>query len=321
MSKIIKLAQGSGGFETSKLIEEVFSSKLGNEYLNRAEDAATLSISGKIAYSTDSFVVEPIVFPGGDIGKLAICGTVNDLCMMGAVPQYLTIGFILEEGLAVDTLEKIVSSVEECAREAGVKIVAADTKVIPGKGGMYINTSGIGVIPDGRDLKFENIKDGDKILLSRSIGDHHAAIMSARMGIENNIKSDVAPLNTQVEAVFSAGVNVRAMRDVTRGGLGTVLNELASARGVGMTIYEEKLPVSCDTAALCKILGLDIFYMGNEGTFIAIIAPEDEEKALSVLPNGAIIGECTGDKVIVKNSFGGERILPVLYGEGLPRIC
>jgi len=321
MDEIIKLAQGSGGFETARLIEEVFSSKLGNEYLNRAEDAATFDIQGKIAYSTDSFVVEPIVFPGGDIGKLSVCGTVNDLCMMGAIPRYLTIGFILEEGLSVETLKMIVSSIAECAKEAKVKIVAADTKVVPGKGGMYINTSGIGIVPEGRCCAVENIKKDDRILLSHSIGDHHAAIMSVRMGIENNIKSDVAPLGAQVEKLFSAGVNVRAMRDVTRGGLGTVLNELAQSGNTGMIVEEESITVARDTAALCKILGLDIFYMGNEGTFIAIIPPEDEGKALSALPDACIIGVCEGDKVIVRNAFGGERVLPVLYGEGLPRIC
>ncbi|MBR5479124.1 MAG: hydrogenase expression/formation protein HypE [Clostridia bacterium] len=321
MSEIIKLAQGSGGFETSRLISEIFSEKLGNEYLNRGEDAAVLDVSGKIAYSTDSFVVEPIIFPGGDIGKLSVCGTVNDLAMMGARPMYLTIGFILEEGLCVDTLREIVSSIAECAKEAQVKIVAADTKVVPGNGGMYINTSGIGIIPDGRDCRTENIKDGDKILISRSIGDHHAAIMSARMGIENDIKSDVNPVNHQVEALFEAGVNIRVMRDVTRGGLGTVLNELSEKSSVGMVLCEEDIPVAPTTASLCKILGLDIFYMGNEGTFIAIIPSEDADVALGTLPNARIIGECSGGKVIVKNSFGGERVLPVLYGEGLPRIC
>ena len=321
MDEIIKLAQGSGGFETARLIEEVFSSKLGNEYLSRAEDAAVLDIQGKIAYSTDSFVVDPIVFPGGDIGKLSICGTVNDLCMMGAIPKYLTIGFILEEGLKIETLKTIVSSIADCAKEAKVKIVAADTKVVPGKGGMYINTSGIGIVPEGRSCTAENIKAGDKILISRSVGDHHAAIMSSRMGIENDIKSDVAPLGAQVEALFTAGINVRAMRDVTRGGLGTVLNELSASAKIGMVIEEEKIPVARDTAMLCKILGLDIFYMGNEGTFIAIIPPEDEEKALITLPDAKIIGECGRDKVVVKNAFGGERVLPVLYGEGLPRIC
>lgn len=321
MDEIIKLSQGSGGFETARLIEEVFSSKLGNEYLSRAEDAAVLEIQGKIAYSTDSFVVEPIIFPGGDIGKLSVCGTVNDLCMMGARPKYLTIGFILEEGLKVETLKEIVTSIADCAKAANVKIVAADTKVVPGNGGMYINTSGIGIIPEGRNCSAERIKEGDKILISRSIGDHHAAIMSCRMGIENNIKSDVAPMNSQVEALFEAGVNARAMRDVTRGGLGTVLNELATSAKVGMVIEEEKIPVARDTAMLCKILGLDIFYMGNEGTFVAVIPPEDEEKALCALQGACIIGECTGHTVIVKNSFGGERILPVLYGEGLPRIC
>ena len=321
MSEIIKLAQGSGGFETSRLIDEVFSEKLGNEYLNRAEDAAVIEVSGKIAYSTDSFVVDPIIFPGGDIGKLSVCGTVNDLAMMGARPVYLTIGFILEEGLCTDTLKKIVASIADCAKAAGVKIVAADTKVVPGNGGMYINTSGIGIIPEGRVCRTENIKSGDKILISRSIGDHHAAIMSARMGIENDIKSDVNPVNHQVEALFEAGVNIRAMRDVTRGGLGTVLNELVSKSGVGMAIYEEIIPVEKTTATLCKILGLDLFYMGNEGTFLAIIPSEDEKAALRTLPDARIIGECTGDKVIVKNSLGGERVLPVLYGEGLPRIC
>lgn len=325
MSERITMAQGSGGVETERLIARVFRDALGSTLLNRAEDAAVFSLSGRVAYSTDSFVVTPLVFPGGDIGKLAVCGTVNDLCMMGAQPKYLSAGFILEEGLPVETLKQIVRSFGDTARAAGVVLAAADTKVVEGTGGMYINTSGIGIIPDGRDVRADACRVGDKIIVSGNLGDHHACIMSARLAIENQIMSDVKPIHEAVEALYHAGVFPRAMRDITRGGLGTVLGELSRASGVGCEIAEEAIPMAQDTRALAQILGLDPFYMGNEGTFLAVVAPEDEERALAVLRqfgNARCIGAFENqDMVTVRGELGGSRILPPLYGEGLPRIC
>lgn len=326
MSEIITMAQGSGGVETQRLITRIFSDALGSALLDRAEDAAVFSLSGRVAYSTDSFVVTPLMFRGGDIGKLAVCGTVNDLCMMGAQPRYLSAGFILEEGLPLETLTKIVTSFGDTAREAGVIIAAADTKVVEGAGGMYINTSGIGIIPDGRDVRADACQIGDKIIVSGNLGDHHACVLSARLGIENQIMSDVKPLNHLVEQLFDAGVFPHAMRDITRGGIGTVLNELAHASGIGCEISEGSIPMAQDTRALAQILGLDPFYMGNEGTFLAMIAPEEEERALAILRqfgNARCIGSfLAGQKTVtVRGSLGGSRILPPLYGEGLPRIC
>ncbi len=325
MSETITAAQGSGGVETERLIEEVFRAELGNAMLARAEDAAVFSLSGRVAYSTDSFVVTPLAFRGGDIGKLAVCGTVNDLCMMGAQPKYLSAGFILEEGLSYDTLRAVVRSFGETARAAGVQVAAADTKVVGTGGGMYINTSGLGLIPDGRDVRADACRAGDRLLVSGNLGDHHACILSHRMGIENEIQSDVKPLVQPVEALFRAGVRVRAMRDITRGGLGTVLNELARASGCGCEVEERALPMAKETRALAQILGLDPFYMGNEGTFLAVVAPEDGARALEVLRefgNAQCIGAFHEQaRVTVRGELGGERILPPLYGEGLPRIC
>lgn len=325
MSEIITLAHGSGGVETDRLIQQVFHEHLGNAMLDRQEDGAVFDLAGRLAYTTDSFVVTPTFFRGGDIGKLAVCGTVNDLCMMGATPRYLSVGFIIEQGMSFDTLRKIAKSVGDSAREAGVMIAAADTKVVEGSGGIYINTSGIGVIPLERMVGADRCKAGDMVLVSRNLGDHHACIMSHRMGIENSIQSDVAPLVRQVEALFSNGIHPHAMRDITRGGLGTVINELAKASSCGFMLDEGKIPMSTDTRALSQILGLDPFYMGNEGTFLLVVDTSEAEKAREILRgfgNAEIIGECNEDKkVTVRGILGGKRILPPLYGEGLPRIC
>jgi len=324
----ITMAHGSGGKETSELIKTIFTKHIGNEILSRQEDSAILQMNGKIAYTTDSFVVTPLVFKGGDIGKLAICGTVNDLLMAGAHPQYISAGFIIEEGMDFELLETIVISMAESAREAGVKIVAADTKVINGNGGIYINTSGIGFIPDDRILSVENCKVGDCVILSGDLGDHHACIYSSRMGIQNDISSDAMPLCKLVDALFDNDIKVNCMRDVTRGGLATILNELSEGSKCAIDIDENSIPVGDATAGLCSILGLDPLFMGNEGKFVAIVSPEHALKALEILhstpggENAAIIGKISeGKGVKLTTKIGGKRLLNVLYGEGLPRIC
>jgi hydrogenase expression/formation protein HypE len=325
---IINMSHGSGGKETSDLIKSVFAKHFKNDVLEKMEDAAVLDIRGKIAFTTDSFVVTPLFFNGGDIGRLAICGTVNDLLMQGATPRYLTASFIIEEGMDTDTLTKIVKSMAEVAKEAKVLIVAGDTKVIEGKGGLYINTSGIGIIEEGINISASNCYEGDAIILSGTLGDHHGCILSSRMGIENNISSDAQPLNSAVFDLLNNGIRVKAMRDVTRGGLGTILNELTESSCCGANIYENKIPVNMEVKGLCDILGLDPIYMGNEGKFLAIVDKEDENKAIDILHNikaskdAAVIGYMRQeDGVTMITRLGGRRIIDVLYGEGLPRIC
>lgn len=324
----ITMAHGSGGKTSAELMEGVFGKHFKNSVLDKMEDAAVLEVNGKIAYSTDSFVVTPVIFKGGDIGKLCVCGTVNDLLMMGAQPKYLTCGFILEEGLEVDVLDRIVASMAAQAKAAGVTIVAGDTKVVEGNGGLYINTSGIGVIPEGRDVSAANCKPGDRILLSGNLGDHHACILSARMEIENNIESDCGCLVDITDALFSADIHVKTMRDVTRGGLGTILNEIADTSGCKIELMEESIPVDEEVRGFSDILGLDPLYMGNEGKMIAIVAAEQAEQALELMRNTehgkhtAIIGEVKeGSGTFVTTRLGASRVLDVLYGEGLPRIC
>ncbi len=324
----INMSHGSGGKASAELMRDIFGKHFSNDVLNKMEDAAVLELSGRIAFSTDSFVITPVIFKGGDIGKLAVCGTVNDLLMMGAEPKYITAGYILEEGLEIDLLEQVVASMAKNAAEAGVRIVAGDTKVVEGKGGLYINTSGIGVIPEGRDISAGNCKEGDVILVSGNLGDHHACILSARMEIENNIKSDCAYLNPLVNSLFENGIQVRAMRDVTRGGLGTVLNEIAESSRCRIEIKEGALPVHPEVQGFCEILGLDPIYMANEGKLIAVVASEDADKALEAMrktdtgKDAAIIAEVVSGKgVVMKTRLGGSRVVDVLYGEGLPRIC
>jgi len=324
----ISMAHGSGGKSSSELMAQIFAKHFSNSVLDRMEDAAVLDLSGRIAFTTDSFVVTPIFFKGGDIGKLAVCGTVNDLLVMGAEPQYLSAGFILEEGLDVDDLEKVVISMKKAAEEAGVRIVAGDTKVVEGCGGLYINTSGIGRIPGDRSISAANCKPGDAVILSGNLGDHHACILSARMKIDNEIKSDCAPLNDIMEALYAGGVRISAMRDVTRGGLGTILNELADTSGCAVEIDETSLPVSDEVRGFCSILGLDPLYMANEGKVLIIVDGEDADKAVEALrrtahgSGAALIGHALeGGGVTMLTAIGGRRHVDVLYGEGLPRIC
>ena len=324
----INMSHGSGGKASAELMKNIFGKYFSNEVLNKMEDAAVLELHGKFAYSTDSFVITPVVFKGGDIGKLAVCGTVNDLLMMGAEPKYITSAFILEEGMDIALLEEIVASMAKTAAAAGVKIVAGDTKVVEGKGGLYINTSGIGIIPEGRDISAGNCSEGDVILLSGNLGDHHACILSARMEIENHIQSDCACLNSLVNSLLEKNIKVKTMRDVTRGGLGTVLNEIAESSKCGIEIKEESLPVDPVVRGFCDILGLDPMYMGNEGKMIAVVASEDSERALELMRNTecgkdavSIAKVVSGKGVVMKTRLGGSRVVDVLYGEGLPRIC
>lgn len=323
----INMSYGSGGKQTSSLINEIFLKNFDNKILNKLEDAAVLNINGKIAYTTDSFVVTPMFFKGGDLGKLAVCGTVNDLSMMGAKPKYLTAGFIIEEGAEIETIDRIAASMKLAAIEAKVSIVAGDTKVIEGNGGIYINTSGIGEIMQ-TGISISNCKVGDVIILSGYLGEHQAAIMSERMGIDNEIKSDCAPLTSIVKNMFDSNINVHCMRDVTRGGLATVLNEVAENSSCGVEIMETSLPVSNTVKGFCNILGLDPLYMANEGKMIAVVPGKQADKALEAVrmskygKNAQIIGRITDEKgVTMITSLKGKRIIDTLYGEGLPRIC
>ena len=334
----IRMEHGSGGRATGELIGEIFEKAFSNDTLSQMEDAAVVEGSGKIAVTTDSFVVTPLEFPGGDIGRLCICGTVNDLLMRGAIPKYLTCGFILEEGADIGQLKRIVSSMAFTAKEAGVQIIAGDTKVIEGCGGVYINTTGVGFVPKDVDIKASNSALEDVIIVSGNLGDHHAAILSQRMEIKNSIQSDNAPLKEMVQKLLDEKIEVHVLRDVTRGGLATVLKELAKSSGKIFEIEEEKIPVDLQVKDFCGLLGLDPLYMGNEGKLVAIVAKKDAERALELIrsskygEHAAMIGQvCAGQqmeeskktigKLILKTRIGGRRILEELQGEGLPRIC
>ena len=323
----ITLSHGSGGKATSELIYQIFARHFSNPILNMMEDSAVVDGYGKIAITTDSFVVTPLFFKGGDIGRLAVCGTVNDLLMRGAVPKYITSAFIIEEGADTDTLEAIASSMAKTANEAGVCIVAGDTKVIEGNGGVYINTAGIG-FANNENIVSTNLQDGDCVIVSGTMGDHHATILSARMEIENDIQSDNAPLTDIVKNLIDGGIDIHCMRDVTRGGLGTVLNELANASQKQIEIEETAIPISDEVKAFSKILGLNIMHMGNEGKLVAIVPSEQANKAVEIMKNSkygenaTIIGKITnGEGVILNTRLGGQKKINVLIGEGLPRIC
>lgn len=336
------MEHGSGGQATGELIGEIFASAFDNDVLDRMEDSAVVPGSGRIAVTTDSFVVTPLVFRGGDIGRLSVCGTVNDLLMRGAVPRYLTCGFILEEGLEVSLLQKVVDSLAKTAKEAGVSIIAGDTKVIEGNGGLYINTTGVGFVPDGVEISAANAQASDAVLVSGTMGDHHAAILGERLNIESDIESDCAPLGEIVRGLLDGGIEVRTLRDVTRGGLATVLKELAAASGKCFMLEENAVPVSPKVRDFCGLLGLDPLYMGNEGKLVAVVPGEQAERALEIMKKArygsgaAVIGkvleaeESAGagsaesfgaGELLMRTEIGGIRRLTVLQGEGLPRIC
>lgn len=324
----ITAAHGSGGKSTSELIEKIFAKHLSNPILDMMEDSAVVDASNKIAVTTDSFVVTPLFFKGGDIGRLAVCGTVNDLLMRGAKAKYITCAFIIEEGADTDTLEKIVMSMAQTAKEAGVIAVAGDTKVIEGSGGVYINTTGIGFAQSDKIVS-SNLQNNDAVIVSGTMGDHHAAILSARMGIENDISSDNAPLCEMVYALLSNSIDVHCMRDITRGGLATVLNEIADSSNVNIEIEESKIPVNESVKAFSQILGLNLLHMGNEGKLAAFVPMEQAQKALDIIrkcrygENAQIIGRVSKNNtgVTLITPFGGRRKVNVLIGEGLPRIC
>ena len=335
--KIVTLDHGSGGEASHELVHEIFLSRLDNEFLRKLDDSAVLELSGKnLAMTTDSYVVDPIFFPGGDIGSLAVHGTVNDLSMQGACPLYLTLGLMLEEGLPMEDLIKIIDSVAKASKEAGVKIVAGDTKVVP-RGHLdkiFINTSGIGIIPDDVDVSSHNARPGDKLIINGHMGDHGIAILTRREGLnfETPLKSDSAPLNSLVASILAAGPNpnIHVLRDPTRGGVAAALNEIAHHSQVGIAVFEKDLPISGPVRAASELLGLDPLYVANEGKCL-VVAPENE--ASTVLRamkrdkygrDSRIIGEITKDNpgmVLLKTSVGGTRIISMPTGEQLPRIC
>ncbi|NIM02983.1 hydrogenase expression/formation protein HypE [bacterium] len=332
-AKRILLAHGSGGKLSHQLIKS-FVKKFRNLPLAKLDDSAVLKFKGKLAFTTDSYVVDPIYFPGGDIGKLAVNGTVNDLAMVGARPLYLSASAIIEEGFSLNELEGIVDSMNRAARAAGVKIVAGDTKVV-GKGGadkVFINTSGIGLVDSGVDISSKNARLGDKIILSGTIGDHGIAILNAREGFDfrTKVKSDCQPLNGMVSEILKVSKNVHVLRDPTRGGLATSLNEIAKQSGVGIEIEEEKIPVKEEVKAVCEMLGFDPLYIANEGKLVAFVPQKDCAKILNAIKKnkqgkdaqiiGAVVSRHKG-RVVVKTSVGGERVLDMLTGEQLPRIC
>jgi hydrogenase expression/formation protein HypE len=332
----ILLGHGSGGRMTAELLREVFLPSLGNEFLDRQEDQAVLPVagSGRIAFTTDSFVVRPIFFPGGDIGKLAVCGTLNDLAVGGARPLYLSAAFILEEGLLLEELKRVVSSMRDACREAGVLLVTGDTKVVDrGKGDrIFITTSGIGHVPVGRDLSISAARPGDQVLISGTLWDHGVTILSVREGLEfeTALVSDCATLAPLCEAILQASPRVRCMRDPTRGGLAGSLNELASASRVGVRIEESAIPVKPEVRAACEMLGLDPLYVANEGKLMVIAPPEDSDRVLRAMRSHALgrdaarIGEVVAEHpgiVSQRSLVGGERVVLLLAGEQLPRIC
>jgi hydrogenase expression/formation protein HypE len=330
----ILLAHGSGSRLSHDLIENNFLPPLANPLLSRLDDSAVFDLSGRLAFTTDSYVVSPIFFPGGDIGKLAVCGTVNDLSMSGAKPLYLSLSFIIEEGLKIGELKKVVGSIKAAAEEAGVKIITGDTKVV-NRGSadkLFINISGIGIIPEGVEISGANARVGDKIILSGTIGDHGIAVMSQREGLKFSVpvQSDCAPLNKLVSEMLGASIKINCLRDPTRGGLATTLNEFARQSQAGITIEEEKIPIHDGVRAACELLGFDPLYVANEGKLVAIVAPEDAKKILAKMKRdkygaeAAIIGEVTDKhkgKVIMKTRLGASRIVDMLSGELLPRIC
>ena len=332
MDDIITLDYGSGGKKTSQLIEGLLLPALDNPALRELGDGAILPGAEKLVFSTDSFVVDPIFFPGGDIGKLSVCGTVNDLAMCGAEPKYLSCAFIIEEGFAAEDLARVVASIRAAADAAGVAVVTGDTKVVErGRGDkLYVNTAGIGFLKYP-GLSPRAIRPGDRVLVSGTVGDHGTAVMLARSGMmQGDIHSDCAPLNELCRALLSSGAAVRVLRDPTRGGVATTLNEFVEGTALGIELTEAGIPVRGEVQAACDMLGLDALYCANEGKLLAVVAPEDEARALAALQSvdtgreAAVIGTVTADypgRVVMDTAFGGRRILQKLTGAQLPRIC
>ncbi len=333
----VTLAHGGGGSLMRELIGRMFVAAFDNPLLRAQHDSAILTpTTSRVAFTTDSFVVNPLEFPGGDIGKLAVCGTVNDLAMSGAVPRWLTCGLILEEGLPMETLWRIVQSIAATARAAGVQIVTGDTKVVDrGKGdGVYINTAGVGEIPEGVDIGPHRVRPGDVILVNGDVGRHGIAIMAQResLSFESEIESDCAPLSGSVAALLAAGIPVRCLRDLTRGGLASALVEIAEGAGLSLTIRENAVAVRDDVHGACEMLGLDPLYVANEGRFLAIVPADHADGALAILRQHgpadtapALVGEVgppvVPGRVTLISRIGAPRALDLLSGEQLPRIC
>jgi hydrogenase expression/formation protein HypE len=334
----VLLGHGSGGRLSADLVRRLFLPAFHNEVLARLDDQAVCSLAphaaGRIAFTTDSYVVRPIFFPGGDIGSLAVHGTVNDLAMGGAIPLFLSAAFILEEGLPMDDLQRVVTSMQNACVEAGVTLVTGDTKVVDrGKGDqVFITTSGIGVVPRGRRLSAASCQPGDRILISGTIGDHGMAIMSVREGLEfeTALVSDTASLADLTRVMLETCPDIRCMRDPTRGGVTSALHEIAAASGVGMTLTEIAIPVRAEVRGACEILGLDPLYVANEGKLIAIVPHDDADRLLDVVrahplgTNAALVGEVVAQHcgmVVMRSRIGGERVVTMLAGEQLPRIC
>ena len=326
----VLLAHGSGGRAMHHLLESVFMSAFANPVLALAHDGAALNINGaRLAFTTDSYVVHPLFFPGGDIGMLAVNGTVNDLAMCGARPLFLSAGFILEEGLPMETLRRVVDSMKAAAATAGVQIVTGDTKVVDkGKGdGLFINTAGIGVIEHPLQIAPPHVRPGDAIIVNGDLGRHGMAIMAVREGLEfeSLIESDCAPLAAPVLALLDAGIQVHCLRDLTRGGLASGLCEIAKTAHIHLHVEEAAVPVNEDVRGACEILGLDPMYVANEGRFVAFVRPGDAERTLEILGGEArqigVVGEGSDCLVTLKSAIGVTRILDMLSGEQLPRIC
>lgn len=336
LDDVITLAHGAGGKSSAALVDAVFLEAFRNEQLEQLGDAAVLCTpSGdRVAFSTDSYVVQPRRFPGGSIGHLAVHGTINDLAVSGARPQWLSAGFVIEEGFAIAELREIVADMSEAASRAGVQIVTGDTKVVA-KGaadGLYISTAGVGVIPRERKLSRDLVQPGDKVLLSGTIGEHGMAVMLARgdLAIDAAIASDTAPVHELVEILLHAAPSTRWMRDATRGGVGTVCNELAKDSSFAVILDEDRLPVQPQVLGACDMLGIDPLYVANEGKFVAIVAPGEAEAAVAAMRAhsqggaAAVVGEIIPEPagiVALRTSFGGSRIVDMLVGDPLPRIC
>jgi hydrogenase expression/formation protein HypE len=332
----VELSHGAGGRAMADLVEQIFRSAFDNPMLNRCDDQASFEVeAGRMVMTTDSFVISPLFFPGGNIGSLAVHGTVNDIAMGGAVPLYLTAGFILEEGFPLKDLNRIVQSMAEAAREAGVFIVTGDTKVVErGKGdGVFINTAGVGRMPEGVTVSGDLARPGDQVIVSGSIGDHGVAVMSLRKGLQfaTALLSDSAALNYLVaDMVLADAGGLRVLRDPTRGGLAATLNEIAHQSGVGIRLLEEALPIRQEVRGACELLGLDPLNVANEGKLIAIVAPDSTDRVLAAMrgnslgAEAAVVGEITDDPlrlVRMQTHIGGERVIDWLHGEQLPRIC
>ena len=339
-SETVMLGHGSGGSMRKRIIDEVFFAAYGSDELLRGDDAAVLpapAAGERIAFSTDSFVVTPHFFPGGDIGKLAVCGTVNDVATSGARPLYLSCAFVLEEGFPMDDLRRICQTMAETATEAGVRLVTGDTKVVNrGHGdGIYINTSGVGLLSPGIELGGAQCRPGDKVLVSGTLGDHGITIMSCRegLGFSAGVESDAAPLNLLIAEVLAAAPSTRCFRDPTRGGLASTLNELAAQSGTDIVVEEDAVPVRDAVLGACEMLGYDVLQVANEGKMVCVVPADQADAALAAMranrygADAAIIGEVAeaqperGPKVFLQTSFGGRRILDMLVGEQLPRIC